>query len=88
MKEGYYLSFGASVLFEKARKPKEVVREIPLANLLIETDAPYQSPVKDHRHEPGDVLKIYEAISRIKDIETNELCKKIEANFDRLFSCR
>lgn len=86
MKEGYYLSFGASLLFPGARKPAEVISQIPLDRLLLETDAPYQSPVKDHRHEPADVLNIYEAVSRIRDISMSELTEAMDENFERIFS--
>lgn len=86
IKAGYYISFGASILFPNARRPREVVSKIPLNKLLIETDSPYQSPVKDHVHEPMDVVNIYEEISRIRGIEINELKQCVEDNFDRLFS--
>ena len=85
MKEGYYISFGASMLFEGARKPAEVIARMPLDRLLIETDSPYQSPTRV-RHEPKDVLRIYQAISRIKNITIEELASAVEANFDRVFS--
>ena len=85
IKEGYYLSFGASVLFADAKRPKEVISRIPLERLLIETDSPYQSPVKGHRHEPEDVINIYEAISKIRDISIEELAEAVEWNFNRFF---
>lgn len=85
MKEGFYLSFGASVLFKNAKKPQEVVRQIPLDRLLIETDAPYQSPIKDKRHEPADVVAIYEAIAEIRQMPLAELCAAVEYNFDQVF---
>ncbi len=85
MKEGLFLSFGASVLFPGAKRPKEVVSRIPLDRLLIETDSPYQSPVLNHRHEPEDVVRIYEAIAAIRGISVPELAAAVEANFLRLF---
>ena len=85
MKSGYYISFGASVLFKGARKPKEVIEQMPLERLLIETDAPYQSPVIGQRHEPKDVKRIYEAIASIKGMELSELCEIVEHNFDEVF---
>ena len=86
LNRGYYLSFGASVLFAKARRPAEVIAAIPLQRLLIETDAPYQSPLRDQRHEPADVLKIYEAISRIRKISIEELERQVENNFKEIFT--
>ncbi len=85
LKLGYFISFGASVLFPNAKRPAEVIRSIPLDRLLIETDAPYQSPVKDHRHEPEDVINIYKAISQIKSISMNELETLVEKNFNCVF---
>jgi TatD DNase family protein len=83
---GYYISFGASVLFPGAKRPAEVIRSIPPDRLLIETDAPYQSPVKDHRHEPEDVVNIYKAVSEIRSVSMEELETIVETNFDRIFT--
>ena len=86
MKLGYFISCGASVLFPNAKKPAQVIASIPLERLLIETDAPYQSPVRDHRHEPEDVVNIYRAVSALRQISMEELEAAAEANFDRIFS--
>ena len=85
IKAGYYISFGASILFPNARKPREVVAGISLDRLLIETDSPYQSPVKGHVHEPSDVVNIYAEIARIRGMSMRELCEAVEHNFDRVF---
>ena len=85
MKEGYLISFGASVLFKNAKKPIEVIRQIPAEYLLIETDAPYQSPVLDHRHEPSDIEAIYRKIAEIRNEDLEDLKKITEDNFDRVF---
>lgn len=85
IKAGYCISFGASVLFPGAKRPKEVISRIPLDRLLIETDSPYQSPVYGHRHEPADVLRIYEAVSSIRNISLKELSEAVRDNFYRVF---
>jgi len=85
IKEGYYISFGASVLFPNSHKPQLVISQIPLDRLLIETDSPYQSPIRDHRHEPSDIVSIYEAIAAIRNITVEQLCQAVENNFDRVF---
>ena len=86
IKEGYCLAFGASVLFPNSHKPQQVISQLPLGRLLIETDSPYQSPVRDHRHEPEDIVNIYEAISRIRNISIQELTAAVENNFDGIFN--
>ena len=82
---GYGIAFGASVLFPNSRKPAEVIKSMPLDRLLIETDAPYQSPVKGHIHEPADVKAIYEKISEIRGISIEELAAQIELNWETVF---
>ena len=86
IKLGYYISFGASVLFPNAKRPAQVIASVPLNRLLIETDAPYQSPVKDHRHEPEDVIRIYNAIAKIRQIPLKELETAAEQNFSTVFA--
>ena len=86
MKEGYYISFGASMLFPGSKKPQQVISQMPLDRLLIETDSPFQSPLVGHRHEPCDVVRIYEAISRIKGISMEELERIVEENFNNVFN--
>ena len=85
VKLGYYISFGASMMFPGARKPAQVIADMPLDRLLIETDAPYQSPVRDHRHEPSDIVNIYEAVCRIRGIGLEELAGRLEQNWNDLF---
>jgi TatD DNase family protein len=42
---GYYIGVGGVVTFKNGRKLKEVVEQIPLQRIVLETDAPYLAPV-------------------------------------------
>ena len=86
MKLGYHISFGASMLFPGSKKPAQVIAHMPIDRLLIETDAPYQSPVKGHIHEPADVASIYQAVSGIRNMEMRELAVRLEENFEAVFA--
>jgi len=86
IKLGYHISFGASVLFKGAKKPAQVISGIPADRILIETDAPYQSPVMGHRHEPSDVIAIYEAVCAIKHMDIADLARQTEENLEAVFA--
>ena len=86
---GWYISFSGTVTYAGKKSfsdMSELVNYVPKDRLLIETDAPYQSPVLNHRHEPADVVNIYEEISRIRGISLKELCEAVEHNFDDVFA--
>ena len=85
IKLGYRISFGASILFKGAKKPSAVIARLPAQSLLLETDAPYQSPVPGRRHEPADILAIYEAVSRIRGVSLEELAAQLDDNWETVF---
>ena len=45
VKMGYYIGIGGVVTFKNAKKLKQVVQEIPLESIVLETDCPYLAPV-------------------------------------------
>lgn len=83
----FYLSFGGPVTFKNARKPKEVVKHVPLERLLIETDCPYLTPhpFRGKRNEPAYVKYIAEEMAQLKEIEYEQLAKITTNNAKRLF---
>ena len=52
----------------------EAVRAVPMDHLMIETDAPYQSPITGKHHDPTDVIAIYRKIAELKGIVIKEDC--------------
>lgn len=81
VKKGAYISLAGPVTFRNARVPKEVAEVVPLAHLLIETDAPYLSPhpFRGKRNEPARVVLVAEEIARIKGLSVEEVA---HATFD------
>ena len=43
VKLGYYISISGTVTWKNAKEPLEVIKNVPLDRLLIETDCPYLS---------------------------------------------
>ena len=70
IKTGWMLSFNGAVTFKNAKKAPEVIAAVPLEKLMIETDAPYLTPVP-HRGERNDssyVRLVAEKIAQIKGL--------------------
>lgn len=87
IKLGFYISLGGPVTFKNAKEPKRVALNVPLENLLIETDSPYLSPTpfRGSRNESSYVYYVCEEIAKIKNIAFEEVEKKTEENSIKLF---
>ncbi|ATX80627.1 TatD DNase family protein [Mariprofundus aestuarium] len=84
---GFYLGFGGSITDERARKNAAVVQAIPVEKLLIETDAPDQSP-SDHRgkrNEPAFLIEILARIATLRAIDAESLARICNRNAKELF---
>jgi len=85
---GFYISISGIVTFNKAEELREIVAEVPLDRLLVETDAPFLAPVP-HRgktNEPAFVAETAKKVAEIKGIGVDELASATTANFRRLFT--
>lgn len=87
IKRGMYLSFGGVVTFKNAIKVKEVVKNIPLENLLLETDDPYLTPVpyRGTENQPCYVTYVAQEVSKLRNISFEETIKAATANAQRIF---
>lgn len=78
VKLGMSISIGGVVTFKNARHSVDVVREIPLDRLMLETDAPYLSPVpfRGKRCDSSMIKFTAEKIAEIRGITVDELLKQ------------
>ena len=67
---GWYLSFNGAATFKNARKAPEVIRAVPMDRLMIETDAPYLTPVpyRGRRNDSTYVHLVAEKIAQLRDM--------------------
>lgn len=88
VKLGMYIGVGGVVTFNNARKLVETVEAVPLERLLLETDAPYLSPVPYRGKTCHSAYIYYTAmkVAEIKNISVNEVLKITSENAKRLFA--
>jgi TatD DNase family protein len=75
------------VTFSNAKNIQRIVKMIPLANLLIETDAPFLSPQpkRGRRNAPAYVRYIAKKIAELKEIPFEEVARQTTENAKLLF---
>ena len=86
IKLGYYIGIGGVVTSKNAKKVVEVVSKIPMEKILVETDAPYMSPVPNRgkRNKSDYIAYIIEQIAEIRQLEPKEVNLAVNDNFKRL----
>ena len=75
LESGFYLSFTGLITF--AKELEEIVCEVPLNKMMVETDSPYLTP-KPHRgkqNEPANVLYVAERIAELKEVSIEEVAE-------------
>ena len=84
----YFISLSGIVTFKNAYELREVIKDIPLSSLLIETDSPFLSPTpfRGKPNEPAFVKYIAEYLSEFYKISISSIVKKTDDNFYKLFS--
>lgn len=77
LKEGYYIGFTGVVTFKNAKKILEVLKEVPLDRILVETDCPYMAPVpyRGERNRSDYIQYVIEKIAEVKELTTEEVEK-------------
>ena len=86
--KGFFLGITGILTFDKTGRLEEIVRAIPLEHLLIETDAPYLTPVpyRGARNEPPYVVEVAKRIAEIKKAGLEEVIEVTGENAKRLFT--
>lgn len=84
---GLYISLSGIVTFPKSNALREIVREVPVERLLVETDAPYLAPqpFRGKRCEPAMVVETAKVLANLKGLSPAELATQTTANFQALF---
>src|SRR5512136_941214 len=84
---GFYISIAGPVTFPKAQALRDVVRQVPIEQMLIETDAPYLAPqqYRGKRNEPAYVRHTAEEIAKVKGLTFDDVARITSFNAMQLF---
>lgn len=90
VKAGFYLGIGGVVTFKNAVKMKEVAKDIPLERILLETDAPYLTPVpfRGKENQPAYVKYVAEEIASLRGISVEEVAQITTENAKTVFNIK
>jgi len=85
---GYYLRFAGNVTYKSAGDLQKAAAEAPLDRLLLETDAPYLTPVpfRGRPNRPGLVPHTYHFVAGLRGMQTEALARQVELNARTVFA--
>ncbi len=83
---GFHISFTGNITYKKNDR-KEVIKELPIEKILLETDSPFLTPVpfRGKRNDSGKLKYIAEEIAVIKNMPIKDVAKITSENTKKLF---
>ncbi|HEY2251321.1 MAG TPA: TatD family hydrolase [Planctomycetaceae bacterium] len=84
---GLYISLAGMVTYKKSQALRELIKELPLERILVETDSPYLAPqpVRGKRNEPSFVRMTANMLAELAGVSQDEFARQTTANAGRLF---
>lgn len=86
IKMGFLLGVNGVITFKNCNL-KDVIKEIDLNNIVLETDSPYLTPVpfRGKKNDPGKIINIADFVCELKNISQEKLAEKTNENIKRIF---
>ncbi len=84
---GYKLGIGGTITYPRAKKTINAVKRLPLASLVIETDAPAMPALGQQgmNNSPLNLLIVFQALVAIRAESSDVVAQQLELNVDQLF---
>lgn len=89
---GFYIGFDGNITYKGIAKGETVelralAREVPLTRIMVETDAPFLTPIplRGQRNEPKNVIIVGEYIARLKGVPLDEFESQVDNNVKQVF---
>ncbi|KCZ94685.1 TatD family hydrolase [Hyphomonas johnsonii] len=85
---GAFVSVSGILSFRSANEVREVIAEVPMDRLILETDCPFLTPMpmRGRRNEPAYLVHVAEALAAVKQLPVEDVIKITEANAVALFA--
>lgn len=85
---GMYISLAGPLTFKNARGLPEVVENLPLDKLFVETDCPYLTPhpFRGKRNEVMYVTNTFDKLCEVKNMDRLEVLQQMQKNYQQLFN--
>ncbi len=85
---GWLISISGIATFKKSQELRDVIKEIPLDYLVIETDTPYLAPQhhRGEKNEPSFVVETAEMIANVKNLTLQKVASATTTNVEKFFS--
>ena len=80
--QGMLLSFTGIATYPQAESIRRTIRECPIEQMMVETDAPYLAPVphRGKRNEPAYVVEVARLIAKVKEVSLEEVDRRTTEN--------
>ncbi|MEW5755808.1 MAG: TatD family hydrolase [Pseudomonadota bacterium] len=85
---GFAVGFGGVLTYPNARRVRQLARELPLASIVLETDAPDMAPAGRHgeRNSPLNVLLVLDELARIREEDRAQIAQITTQNVEKLLN--
>jgi len=85
---GYSISIPGTVTLKSASQTRDAATRVPLDKMLLETDAPFLTPLpcKGQRNEPSFLIHTARKVAQLRDVPLEELAKRTSQNTYQLFN--
>jgi len=87
LNHGWDVSISGVATFKNAQSLREVVKQVPLDRLHVETDAPFLAPIphRGKKNQPAWVAHTAQLVAELKGVDLHVLQSQLRANAQRLF---
>jgi len=86
----YMIGLGGNITFKRSQHSLDIIKSIPMEQIILETDAPYMSPVpvRGTRNESKNIKYVIEKLAEIKEMEVEKLGDILYKNSINFFNIK